>query len=543
MVSFHELESADPAPYLAAAEVWRQAARSVRLRADEIAAARMNLSGAWVARAGQAAVDELLGLANRLDAANSALMSLDQALTAHYDGVRHAQAMLQDAKDNAVRFGLRVNGSGGVELVNPVRPGSSPNQPDTALAAVEAHQAEIAAQVQAALEYADSVDRSTVSALTDLWPVVAEGMDAVDVTTVPAVGTDPRQVREWWDRLTLSQQRWLIQNDPNGIGRLDGVPADARDQANRILLEQSQAALQAQADSLRAQIAALDDPANWNHSDQDPKGTALAAQRKLQAQLDTINRQLGGINAINGRLQQTGSGQDRGYLLLFDTNGNGHAIVATGNPDTAGNVVTYVPGTGARLDDIGKDIIRADRMAEAANAANPGQHSVGVLWLGYDAPQSLVTDSPDPSYAQHAESDLSRFQDGLRVTHDGPPSHNTMIGHSYGSAVIGFTARDMHLDANDVIFVGSAGVGVDNVSEMHGAAGVPMDGHHVWSTHIGNDIIQQAKNPADLADLGSSPNADGLPVPRRNHHRSPTDRSTSRQGVPVGHRVVCGPVL
>src|SRR2546423_5256920 len=99
----------------------------------------------------------------------------------------------------------------------------------------------------------------------------------------------------------------------------------------------------------------------------------------------------------------------------------------------------------------------------------------------------------DISYANHATADLSRFQAGLGVTHVGvnqdfTPAHTTVIGHSYGSTVVGVAQRDVGLHANDLIFVGSPGVGVDN------AAGLHMDGSHVWSSHLTNDPILGAKN-------------------------------------------------
>ncbi len=155
--------------------------------------------------------------------------------------------------------------------------------------------------------------------------------------------------------------------------------------------------------------------------------------------------------------------------------------------DTAANIVTYVPGTYAKLDkDISIDIERADRMAAAANRADPTRATVGILWLGYDAPQSVLPDASDERYARGAEADLGRFTDGLRVTHDGPPSHNTVIGHSYGSTVVGFTARDGQLNADDVIFVGSPGVGVDHADQL----GLPGD--HVWASTAEHDPIQDA---------------------------------------------------
>src|SRR5256885_2058344 len=134
--------------------------------------------------------------------------------------------------------------------------------------------------------------------------------------------------------------------------------------------------------------------------------------------------------------------RQQAFLPGIDTAGNGRAIVAMGNPDTAANVATYVPGTGARLEMAGADMDRSDRMLASATKAGSPSTSV-ITWIGYDAPQSIPSAASE-SYAEGAKKDLDRFQDGLRATHEGPPSHNTVLGHSYGSTVIGHTAHSEH---------------------------------------------------------------------------------------------------
>lgn len=130
---------------------------------------------------------------------------------------------------------------------------------------------------------------------------------------------------------------------------------------------------------------------------------------------------------------------------------NGKAIVAVGNPDTADNVVTSVPGTYATLNTFPGDIKHSDQVALAASAAAPDKQTAVVTWLGYDAPQSIPVEAGQHSFADAAEVPLRDFQDGLRVTHQGAPSRNTVFGHSYGSTVIGQTARDQPLNADALI--------------------------------------------------------------------------------------------
>ncbi|HEY2763441.1 MAG TPA: alpha/beta hydrolase [Pseudonocardiaceae bacterium] len=81
------------------------------------------------------------------------------------------------------------------------------------------------------------------------------------------------------------------------------------------------------------------------------------------------------------------------------------------------------------------------------------------------------------------------FQDGLRATHQGPPSHNTVLGHSYGSTVVGYAARDHRIVADDVIFVGSPGVGVEHATDLH------LPPSHVWSSHAANDLVRPLGHP------------------------------------------------
>ncbi|WP_436502074.1 alpha/beta hydrolase [Actinokineospora sp. HUAS TT18] len=195
-----------------------------------------------------------------------------------------------------------------------------------------------------------------------------------------------------------------------------------------------------------------------------------------------MNEKLGGLDTIEKRLTSPQAGQQQAYLLGIDSSGNGRAIVAIGNPDTAANVATFVPGTGARLGTCGTDIGRSDSMVDAAaQAGSPSTAS--ITWIGYDAPQDLVA-AADEDYAQNARQDLDRFQDGLRATHQGAPSHNTVIGHSYGSTVIGHTARDMDINADEVVFVGSPGVGVSRAEDL----GLPPGNVH--STVAEHDVIQ-----------------------------------------------------
>jgi hypothetical protein len=124
-------------------------------------------------------------------------------------------------------------------------------------------------------------------------------------------------------------------------------------------------------------------------------------------------------------------------------------------------------------------------MAADGNRLDPsGRSTAAILWLGYDAPD-FFNNAGSSSYADDARTDLQGFQSGLRATHDGPASHNTVIGHSYGTTTVGYAARDS-LAANELIFVGSPGVGVDHAADLH----IEGTASNVWASTAANDVIQ-----------------------------------------------------
>src|SRR5262249_14003349 len=158
---------------------------------------------------------------------------------------------------------------------------------------------------------------------------------------LPAPGTDPYAVRHWWAGLTDEQRRFAVGGFPERVGALDGVPVDARDQANRILL----------------------------------------ARARLHAGTD--RETLAGVEPGYARLEHPAPGAPRAYLLGFSTAGTGRAVMAIGNPDTADHIATYVPGTFTRLSgDIRDHLGRVEAMAADAARFDPGRATATIMWLG-----------------------------------------------------------------------------------------------------------------------------------------------------------------
>ncbi|MEV0272201.1 alpha/beta hydrolase [Hamadaea sp. NPDC050747] len=269
----------------------------------------------------------------------------------------------------------------------------------------------------------------------------------VDPKRVPRPGSDPQQVADWWKGLTDQQRQLYLDAYPHLVGNLDGLPATDRDTANRL--------------ALRSHLAELTGAGD----DRD-----LERSRRL---LDRLER------------NEYGDPKEQLFLLGLDNTGDGRAIVAVGNPDDAANTCVLVPGVGTTLDGMSGEIDRATTMQRGAYAQAVGTgESVSVIaWLGYDSPEA------DWSAISHKRAEagaplLDGFVDGLHVTHGSGPAHTSVLGHSYGSTVVGNAAHSGDgLAADDIITAGSPGMDVNTVADLQ------IDPHHVWAGAAKDDPI------------------------------------------------------
>jgi hypothetical protein len=257
---------------------------------------------------------------------------------------------------------------------------------------------------------------------------------------------DPRR----WNQLSPAEQEILIEAMPEVIGAMNGLPAVARDRANRIVLQRTKAALEARRRELEAQAA---EPPSMYPDYVDPNPL------ELQQILDKLQ----GIERLEQRLADQ-PGRQPAFLLGFNGEGNGRVIVALGNPDYADNVVTYVPGTGARLGAMRSELRRAEAMANDANNWYPDESTSVILWMDYEAPQD-IGDAGLDYYAEDGAPALRSFQEGLDVAHVPGGANNTVVGHSYGTVVVGEAVRD-GLSADTYVLLASPGVNADRVSDL-----------------------------------------------------------------------------
>src|SRR5690606_17678148 len=138
-------------------------------------------------------------------------------------------------------------------------------------------------------------------------------------------------------------------------------------------------------------------------------------------------------------------------------------------------------GIGGNIDRIGDLKAQADLIDEDAATST-------ILWLGYDAPNNLPAAISSGPASDGAPS-LREFTHGLRASHQGGDAANlTVIGHSYGSTVIGHADREGTggLGADNIIVAGSPGMGVGSADEL------TIDNGGLWTAMADDDPIRFA---------------------------------------------------
>ncbi|GAA3880619.1 alpha/beta hydrolase [Saccharothrix violaceirubra] len=363
----------------------------------------------------------------------------------------------------------------------------------------------------------EGVLRSYASALSSVRPGFEEtaGKDAGwatsvqamrTSTTVPAPGTDPKQVAEWWKSLTQDQRDELLRTKFQELGQLRGLPSDVLDKANRARIDDDLQRFGAQRDLLDAQMAdrarelGLDPDTSDGQTKlmNDPQYASLMEQRQeaatkadnAAAVQDSIKK-AEDIATERGWFNAEGRADVR--VMAWDPygpRGDGATAIAYGNPDTAKNLAVCVPGTGSTLGDFGVD--QAANLRQAMGA----EGNATIQWLGYDAPGWALGEVDNPAQAREGGANLVADVAGYRAA-GAPGQHLTVIGHSYGSTTVGYAGMN-GLAADDIAFVGSPGVGASNVDQLSVGPG------HVYVGATEHDPVVQGTSSSWFTEDGSS---------------------------------------
>ncbi|GAA5154380.1 hypothetical protein GCM10023340_37850 [Nocardioides marinquilinus] len=439
--------------------------------------------GDWTGRASTGYHQAIAPVGHQADAMSLALRGVAQRVDAHAEEMTDLQTRRTDLVDRREHLTQQV--------ATLEREAAEPLTPPE----VEQLQADCR-RVQG---YVDTFDTDVVTwagdvgaeerAMTEAFSRVMD-LDAVErlyggvedpaddaLASRPPAGASPQEVNAWWDGLTPEQQQAIIAAAPGAIGNLDGIPATARDAANTTALAR--------------------DLADWENAERvgvitDDERQWLRNARAAQDAIDDIHER---VDPVTGLPIET-------QLYLYDPaafDGDGAVAVSAGNVDTADNVAVVTPGLGTDGESAPYQADRAATLYESSRFLDPDASNATLFWIGYDAPDNVpwgddggadaagvVTEGA----AEEGGGRLADLVDGLRASRDGDPAHVTAIGHSYGSTTTGHAAHDHGLDVDDLVFVGSPGVGGDTDS----AADTGVDPDHVWAGANSRDPVTYFAN-------------------------------------------------
>lgn len=289
------------------------------------------------------------------------------------------------------------------------------------------------------------------------WLDGLPGSQLVDPPRMPA-GQVPEDAAAWWSVMSPAQQLAAIARDPSAVGATPGVPAWARDRANRLVL---------------ARAMAIGDDAS--------RGTATAVAQEISDR-ETSGEQV--------------------QLLELDVE-EGLVALGLGDLDTADAIGVLVPGMGndvtSDLDGVADD---AATVADAAQAAAPELAVATVAWMSYRAPSGFVQAARLPAgHARAGGRALDATLDGLAAARVTDTARVTVLAHSYGSVVTDRAVDEPgRLAANAVLVLGSPGMSKDagelEVDEVYEASS-PSDlvsrfqyfGNATWEDDFGAEQL------------------------------------------------------
>lgn len=276
--------------------------------------------------------------------------------------------------------------------------------------------------------------------------------------------------------ITPDQRAAVVQRRAAVLGPHPEAPLDVRVEANRHLITSTIERLEHQADQQAKEAVRLRSgwwpplifPSPWSHGgplDPPLAGPYVRSPAEIAADRE---KQLRSEIAV---LEELLAGQ----VVHFDWDGAGRVAEWVG-PLNATNVAISIPGTGNSKLSLPTLRARAERIV-----ANADPDVAVVAAMMYDAPDNLAEAALD-RYATEGAGEIATFVGGLVA----PGRHLAVIGHSYGSTVMGETLvnglGDELSPRDDVVILGSPGVHVDHAADL-GVRGT------VWAAQVEGDEI------------------------------------------------------
>ncbi|MDT5181411.1 MAG: hypothetical protein QOJ95_5609 [Mycobacterium sp.] len=462
--------------------------------ADEVrnGLAKLPMIATWQGSGGDAARAALEKLSRHLAAHAQEMAAIASATSKSADEIEAVKDTLKGIYRDAKSEGFSIDPETGA--VTPLHPDRMRNDPVYWI-----EEKDLETRIGKVLTAGNAADADLARALTTAGndatgPAEDRPEVRAQMTNPP---TDPQEFEDFWAKLTPEEKNWMYDQD-HFIGNHPGMPFVDRSELNERHLPELIAPARAEVDRLRNQHP------DWAASDQQFPYSVTPQQYGQYAdwkkQWDAATTKLKGLDAVS----QTMSKDDGYHRFLATIDDQGHAAVAIGNPDEATRTAPLVPGTGRDLaafngsDDKSVDMLRAALDADPTLTVK----DVSVTtWMGYDRPMDLGQ-AASPDYARSGADALDSYVNGMHASHQGPPAVDTVVGHSYGTTMVGAAAEGgHHLAVDNVIAVGSPGMLVDTAGQLN------LDPNaNVYATRARFDPI----NIATGFTLGPNPTNEGF---------------------------------
>lgn len=350
--------------------------------------------------------------------------------------------------------------------------------------------------------YSETLRRSLTTLRTDGYdPAVLRSVDASngeELLRIPSLGASAEEINRWWKTLDGEQQSRLIADHPPELGNLNGVPVAVRSRVNQAVMNDD---LQRVEELAALRSAGIDD--------------VLANPVHYGLPAVAINRYANAFRTRQGL--EASEGIADVYLLKYQPDafgGEGAAAIAIGNPDTAANTAVLVKGAATSVREGTLAEAEGKRLYQESARADRGNRTAVVTWVGYNAPNNWIDPAlREVEMARGGAQVLAADVNALAVTHVGPRTHLTVVGHSYGSTLVADAAAAHGMRANDVVLVGSPGTDLARSAvDFH----LPQGGHVYVGAASGDAVTWSPGRVAgpgligvSFGGLGNDPAVDG----------------------------------
>ncbi|MER7081749.1 Alpha/beta hydrolase [Saccharopolyspora kobensis] len=446
----------------------------------------------WSGAAAEASAAEHAKLVDGMRSLIAEVATVRVAVASAADDVAKIKKRIEEADREAEANGFQITEEGGIRDVAPPQ-----DVPEDQLEEVKQKRLQVRdklmADIEKILDDAEQADAELAKALTsaqkdEIKPgeggTLADAASTGDLQALAASAGKPAEDSpeanaEWWKSLSDEQRAALMEAPPAWLGNRDGIPAAARDMANRANIDNVRGDLVAERERLQA------------------GGVTDDEQKKL----DEINAKIASVDKVS---ETIGKEEPPRQLLVLDPSGERlKAAVAVGDVDKADHVSVFTPGftttvdgSLANYDDQMQELVAKSEL-QLAESGKKGDVAA-VTWIGYEPPQwsethDVLGDSVvSSSSAKEGGEKLNDFYQGINASRDNDP-HLTAIGHSYGSTTTGYALQGGDHGVDDAILYGSPGVGTNDIKDL----GVPEG--HAYLLEAKNDPV------ADFARFGGDP--------------------------------------